>query len=195
MNIKFLYETTSLTLQNIADKLGIPFSVVFSYVKKHYSKEHRTERKSHCYRNSKLGSKNPMFGKVGSEHHNFVGAVSDNKGYWMQVKPGWYTGRRHSKHVFVHHIVVCENLNITEIPSKWNVHHCDFNSANNSFENLVLLTLSDHLRLHSYLKGATTMSKDSTLKWVEAHGTPWRRDDIVCSIQECIAVVNTTSGM
>ena len=63
MNIKFLYETTSLTLQNIADKLGIPFSVVFSYVKKHYSKEHRTERKSHCYRNSKLGSKNPMFGK------------------------------------------------------------------------------------------------------------------------------------
>jgi hypothetical protein len=89
--------------------------------------------------------------------------------------------------VFVHSLVVCENLGLTEIPKGWVVHHCDINPYNNSFDNLVMITMSDHTRLHRYLAGATTISKESTLKWVEAHGTPWKRDDIVCSAQECAA--------
>lgn len=194
MDIKYYYEETQLTLQNIADRLNLPFSVVFKYVKKNYTKEHRKTRKVKCYQNSKLGNKNPMFGKYAEAHHNFVGTVSDNKGYWMQLKPEWYTGRKHSKHVFVHHVVVCENLGITELPKGWNVHHCDFDASNNHFDNLVLMTMSDHMRLHHHLKSATTMSKDSTLKWVEAHGTPWRRDDIVCSTQECVAASNVADN-
>lgn len=186
MDIKFLYENTTLTMQHIADKLDIPYLRVFFYVKKHYTKEYRKSRKSICYKNSKLGNKNPMFGKEKENHHNFIGDVSDNKGYLMRLRPEWYTGRKKSKHVFSHSIVVCENLRLTEVPKGWVVHHCDLNPHNNSFDNLVLITASDHSRLHHYLAGATTISKESTLKWVEAHGTPWR-DDIVCSTQECVA--------
>lgn len=179
MNIKFLYDTTDLTLQAIADQLGITYKQVFKYVAANYSRAHRTQRKRISYAKSKAGALNPMHGVRGDEHHNFVGVVSDNKGYLMVLKPEWYTGRRGSKHVFEHSVSACLGLGITEIPRGWCVHHCDSNPHNNRFDNLVVLTMGDHQRLHHSLAGATTISKESTLKWVEAHGTPFRRDDIV----------------
>lgn len=176
MDIKYLYENTELTQQQIAAQLGIPWKRVFKYIKANYSSDYRKTRKAKCYRNSKLGAKNPMRGKTVEVHHNYIGVVSDNKGYWMQLKPEWYTGRKRSKHVFVHHVVVCLALGLTEVPGGWHVHHCDHNPRNNDFDNLVLIKAGDHQRLHISLRGATTISKESTLKWVEAHGTPWRND-------------------
>lgn len=179
-NIKYLYENTELTLQAIADYTGSTYKRVFNWVKNNYSKEYRTNRKRVSYRNSKTGELNPMSGKHGEKHHNFIGAVSDNKGYLMVLKPDWYTGRKRSKHVFQHHVVVCEHLGLSAIPKGGHVHHVDKNPYNNEFDNLVLMTASDHQRLHNtVLVGATTISKESTLKWVEAQGTPFRRDDIV----------------
>lgn len=187
MDIKTLYETTELPLEQIAKTLNCTRKKVFYYIKANYSKEVRKARKTLCYRNSKLGNKNPQHGKTGVLSLGYKGIVSDNKGYYLILKPVWYTGRKNSKHIFYHHFVVCNNLGLTEIPKKWCVHHCDENKINNDFKNLVLMTTSDHMKLHAVLKGATTISKESTLKWVEAHGTPFKRDDIVCSIQECIA--------
>jgi hypothetical protein len=169
--IKTLYENTELTLQQIADHTSTSPKQVFNYVARNYSREHRTERKRNSYRKSKTGSLNPMTGKTGSAHHNYVGVVGDSKGYLMELKPSWYTGRAGSKHVFQHHIVVCLSLGITEIPKGWCVHHVNENPHDNTFDNLVLMTLSDHQRLHQVLAGATTISKESTLKWVEAQGT------------------------
>ncbi|QHJ85749.1 MAG: HNH nuclease [Bacteriophage sp.] len=175
MDIKYLYENTELTIQQIANQIGSTYKRVYTFVKKNYSSEYRKKRKSISYRNSKLGDKNPMIGKTLEQHHNYKGVVSDNKGYLMVVKPDWYTGRKRSKHIFQHHEVVCRNLGITEVPKGWNVHHCDINPLNNSFDNLVLLTMQDHMRLHgTVLKGATTISKESTLKWVETYGTPFK---------------------
>lgn len=174
MDIKSLYENTDLTQQEIADKLEVHWKKVFKWVKANYSPEYRKTRKARCYRNSKLGDKNPMSGKTKDQHHNFMGLVSDNKGYLMVLKPEWYTGRKGSKHVFAHHIVVCIDLGITEIPKGWCVHHCDENTYNNEIDNLILVTLRDHVRIHRLLlKGATTISKESTAKWLEAHGTPY----------------------
>lgn len=178
-NIKKLIEETTLTLEQIAAQTGAGNKRT-RRVWMTYPVEFRTARKSGCYRLSKLGANNPMLGKRLHEHHNYIGVVSDGKGYLMAVKPSWYTGRKGSKHVFVHQLVVCEKLCLTAMPMGWAVHHCDENPHNNDFNNLVLMTISDHRRLHSSLKGATTISKESTLKWVEAHGTPWRHD-IVCS--------------
>ena len=175
MDIKTLYENTDLTQQEIADRLGIHWKRVFKWVKENYSSDYRKTRKARCYRKSKLGDLNPMKGKYGDQHHNFVGEVSDNKGYLMVVKPDWFTGRKKSKHVFVHHVVVCLALGITEIPKGYVVHHCDENPYNNDFGNLILITMGDHARLHKWLlKGATTISKESTAKWLEAHGTPYK---------------------
>jgi hypothetical protein len=186
MNINYLYENTDLTLQQIADTLGLKLTYVWKYVKNTYSSSYRKARKVNSYSKSKIGDKNPMSGKTSEKHHNYIGDISDGKGYLMRIKPEWYTGRAGSKHIFVHHIVICEHLGIYSIPKGWVVHHCDFNPHNNDISNLVLLKMGDHMKLHRYLEGATTISKESTLKWVETYGTPWC-DDIVCSIQECIA--------
>ena len=176
MDIKYLYENTELTQAQIAAKLGIPWKRVFKYIKANYSSEYRKTRKAKSYSNSKTGELNPMLGKRAEAHPRYVGVVSDSKGYWMQLKPAWYTGRRGSKHVFVHHLVVCTQLGLTAVPAGWHVHHCDADPRNNCFDNLVLILAGDHQRLHKSLEGATTISKESTLKWVEAHGTPWRND-------------------
>ena len=167
MDIKHYYENTDLTLEQIARVTGTSYKVVWTYVAKNYSKEYRTERKRNSYRLSKLGDLNPMFGNKAEQHHNFIGVVSDNKGYLMQIKPAWYTGRQRSKHVFVHHVVMCESNGTTCIPTGMCVHHCDFNPHNNSIDNLVLLSMGEHAALHAWL-GATTISKESTTKWLEA---------------------------
>jgi hypothetical protein len=183
MDIKFLIENTTYTQQEIGKILGYSQQRVSGLLKKLYSGEYRKSRKVNSYRNSKLGNKNPMTGKFLEKHPNFIGLVGDSKGYMMRIKPDWYTGRKHSKHIFEHHYVVCTNLGITQVPKGWCVHHCDENKVNNDFDNLVLMTISDHMKLHSQLKGVTTISKESTLKWVEAHGTLWR-EDIVSSAWE-----------
>lgn len=176
MDISKLYETTELTMQTIADQLGLTYKVVFNYIKKNYSPEYRRNRKAVTYRNSKLGAKNPMLGNTFELHPRYIGVVSDCKGYLMAVKPVWYTGRKASHHVFLHHIVMCEDAGLTEIPRGHCVHHCDFNPHNNDIDNLVLLTIGEHSALHSALAGATTISKESTAKWLEAHRAGIRYD-------------------
>lgn len=181
MDARFFIENTELTLGQIATRLGVGYKVVWN-VWKTYPAAFRKARKVRNYQRSKLGQNNPMHGKFGAAHHNFVGEVSDGRGYLMVLRPEWYTGRKRSKHVFAHHVVVCLGLGISSIPKGWCVHHCDEDPHNNDFSNLVLMTMADHTRLHQVMrKGATTTSKEGTLKWVEAHGTPFRRDDIVCS--------------
>lgn len=170
-----LYEKTDLTQREIAAKLGIGWKVVFNRCRSHYSSQYRKERQSRLLAKSKLGNLNPMTGKTGDEHPRYKGVVGDSKGYLMVLKPEWYTGRKGSKHIFEHHKVVCEALGLTSIPKGWAVHHVNEIKTDNVFENLVLMTMRDHVKLHSYLKeGATTISKESTLKWVEAHGTPFK---------------------
>ena len=158
--VKNLYETTEITLQEIADKVGSKLHQVWKLIASEYSVEFRAARKTNCYRNSKLGNKNPMAGKVGENHHGFVGDVSDGKGYMMRLKPEWYTGRKGCKHVFVHHVVMCEALGLTEIPRGWCVHHIDGDKVNNNPNNLAFLTIAAHTRLHQ-LERATTIPKGS----------------------------------
>lgn len=179
--LKHLYENTDMTQREIGKALGFKSGkAVFNYCVKNYSSAYRKARQERLLSKGKQGPLNPMFGKCGEEHPRFKGAVSDNKGYWMVLKPDWYTGRRGSKHVFLHSVVVCERLGWTEIPRGWCVHHCDSDPSNNDFDNLVAMTIQEHGLLHVALGGVTTISKESTLKWVEAHraGNSY---DIVCS--------------
>ena len=93
-----------------------------------------------------------MFGKRREEVSHFIGEVGDGYGYLQEVKPEWYTGRRGSKHVFKHHLVVCEALGLTCIPKGFVVHHVDGDPKNNELNNLALLTASAHSRLHQFQK-------------------------------------------
>lgn len=155
--LKKLIETTDLTQDEIGEILGLTRKQIWRRLYNIYSREFLRERKRRCYAKSKLGTKNPMYGKCGKLHHSYQGKVSDGKGYLLIIKPDWYTGRKGTKHIFYHHYVICKHFNITEIPKGFAVHHKDLNPHNNEISNLVLLTPSDHTKLHALLrKRATT---------------------------------------
>lgn len=112
----------------------------------YFTVEENKQRKSKMYTLCKLGSKNHMYGKVAN---NAKEIVEDGRGYVIQWKPTWYTGRSGSKYVYKHHLVMCEALGLTELPNGFNVHHIDGDKKNNSLNNLALLTLPGHSRLHN----------------------------------------------
>ena len=154
------YRTTLLTQQHIADKLGLTRTVVSQCINSHLTTEEKLTLKAKRYAVSKQGDNNPMKGKFGNEHHNFIGCVSDGNGYFMIIKPSWYTGRRGCKHVFEHSVVFCESLGITEVPKGFCIHHVDGDRTNNNMNNLAMMTLGAHTKLH-IRERSTTIPKGS----------------------------------
>ena len=156
--IKDLYENTELTIEAIANKVSMHKWKVFAFIAEEYTEEYRKKRKRLCYRNSSIGNKNPSYGKRGKDSKKFIGDISDGKGYILNLKPSWYTGRKGSKHVFKHTLVMCEALGLSELPKGYCVHHIDGNKTNNLLINLALMTVQAHSRLHQ-LERATTSRK------------------------------------
>lgn len=147
--LKELYENTTMTDVEIAKELGISTAWLYKgFLYKMYDRSYRKMRKQRNYQISKTGKKNPMKGKTGKKHHNYKERVSDGRGYWMILKPDWYTGRKGSNHIFEHSAVMCESLGITEIPEGFVVHHIDGDKKNNNINNLALMNMGAHTRLH-----------------------------------------------
>lgn len=151
-----LFDTTELTYNQIAEELGTTYKVVSTRIHKKYTRDQIKDRKARTYRNSKLGNKNPMLGKVGEKHPYYKGVVSDCKGYLLILKPEWFTGRKKSKHIFYHHYVLCKALGLTEIPKGFSVHHIDKDPLNNNLDNLALLTNTEHRRIHLEERATTS---------------------------------------
>lgn len=96
-----------------------------------------------------VGSQRPKRYPLDSQKYGDV--VEDGNGYLMCLKPDWYTGRKNAKYVFLHTLVMCEALGLTELPKGFCVHHIDFNRYNNDISNLALMTVSAHSKLHSLM--------------------------------------------
>jgi hypothetical protein len=159
--LKELYETTKLSTDVIGSKVGMEGHKVRAWARALYDNEYRKARKKHCYRASKLGGKNPMFGKNGEAHHNKKDRCEDGKGYYIVLKPEWFTGREGSKHIFEHHAVYCKANNLTEMPKGMCIHHLDENKMNNSIGNLIMLSNGDHRRLHIWINLQNISGKET----------------------------------
>ena len=144
-----LYMSTDISMANLCREVKLENYMVQQALRATFSEEEIKQRKSSLYRQSKLGDNNPMKGKTGENHHNWIGGVvEDGQGYLMVKKPEWYTGRKGSDYVFQHSVVMCEALGLTEIPKGFVVHHIDRNTKNNHISNLALMELTAHTRLH-----------------------------------------------
>lgn len=148
-----LFSTTHMTMNDICKEVKLENYVVQDVIKNNFSEEYINNRKSRIYRRSKIACKNPMFGLRGDETSQWIGGiVDDGNGYDMVKKPEWYTGRKGSDYVFLHSVVVCQALGITEMPKGFVVHHIDGNKKNNNIDNLALMTNSGHGVLHSLIR-------------------------------------------
>ena len=161
-----LFEESDLTLQQIADYLGGTYKHTFNVVAKNYSSAQRRNRKKKNYSKSRIGSNNPSFGRKGEDSFRWEsGKYFDKSGYVMVTKPDWYTARKGSKYIFEHHEVYCLHNNITQIPKGHCIHHRNFIKDNNDIDNLLLMSLGDHTKLHARLrKGAETIENTRNLK-------------------------------
>ena len=151
--LKRLYEETNLTDAQIAEELGISVTWLYrGFLYNMYDRDYRKMRKQRSYQLSKKGDKNPMKGKYKEQHPNYKERVSDGRGYWMILRPEWYTGRTGCNHVFEHSVVMCKALGLTEIPAGFVIHHIDGDKHNNDISNLALMTNAAHSKLHQQLR-------------------------------------------
>lgn len=159
-----LYANTDLSVQQIQKQVNMRYNRVWSVIRGNFSEEFIANRKHTEYAKSKFGEKNPMYGKKGAEHHNYKGVVSDGKGYLMCLKPNWYTGREGSRHVFVHTVVMCEALGLTEMPKGWIVHHIDGDKHNNDINNLALMMNAAHVKLHTFERNHCKVQRSEIIR-------------------------------
>lgn len=134
-----LYRTTEQPMKEIADHLRLSMSNTHEILKRNLPEEERKHLKSARYRNTKIGEKNPQFGKRPA---NFIGECSDGRGYLTALVDG--------KRYFVHRIVVAQMLGLhpSRLPENLAVHHIDGNRVNNNPDNLALVTRRGHINLH-----------------------------------------------
>jgi hypothetical protein len=133
-----------LIIKDIAKLLNTTEHNIQAVIKNNMSPEEHKLQKTVRYSQGKMGDKNPMKGKTGEQHHNYIGDCSDHKGYFTRL----YKGKR----IFTHHAVILEALGIDKIPDQFVVHHIDDDPSNNSLDNLALCTRKGHMTIHSLQK-------------------------------------------
>lgn len=124
----------------IAKMLNTRSANITESLRRHMPEAEYAALKSLKYSASKLGSKNPMFGKHGTAHHNWKGACEDGRGYLTIL---WGGKRR-----FLHQVVMMKALGVKALPDGMAVHHIDEDPKNNALDNLALVTRAGHQRIH-----------------------------------------------
>lgn len=166
-----LYKCTNATMSDICKETKLEYCILQSILRKYFTEEEMKKRKSRIYRQSKLGSKNPQYNiktpRLSDESIEEVDGtdrVPTGDGWYIEVKkPSWYTGRAKSGTVFEHTVVMCQALGLTELPKGYVVHHIDRNRHNNNINNLALMSLSAHSRLHILERKMILMQGSETI--------------------------------
>ena len=105
--------------------------------------QHEMHKRAAIESTTRVGLANPRY-----RHDN----VSSIRGYKAVRPPAWYTGYVSRGFVREHILLMCEKFGWTELPKGYEVHHKDGDKLNNSLDNLVVLTKSEHAKVHSQHK-------------------------------------------
>ena len=143
---------SDLQLRSVLSKYKADYATVRRLWLSKYSISEYKNRISRLNRLAKTGSKNPMFGKFGDKHHSYVPVQHTISGYCRVHVPSWYTGPNKSGRVSEHIVKYCEYHGLTEIPQATVVHHINENKKDNSKDNLVLMSIGQHMKHHGLEK-------------------------------------------
>ena len=114
---------------------------------------------------SKTGDRNPMKGMTGKQHPRYRDGYINWQGYNHIDAPSWYEGTTKARKVMEHVIVGCEKYGLARLPKGYVIHHKDEDKLNNHPDNLELLTISEHMKVHAELRrqsqGVTTIPEGS----------------------------------
>ena len=132
-----LFKTTYMSLLDIQHEVGVNYETMMLVLKENFS-QYDIDRRVSTYKGTD---------------------VVDGKGYVIVPKPEWYVGRKNSKYVYLHSVVMCESLGIVEIPKGFCVHHIDGDKTNNDISNLCLLTIEAYSKLHQIQRKMCTVKR------------------------------------
>lgn len=154
---------TDLSQEEVMKLRGLSYRVVRRYWSQWFGPDLLRQRASRLKALTKLGDKNPMFGKTGDKHHNYV-EVTYVQGYRCLQAPDWYLGKVDKGRVYEHILVWCSNHGQVTLPKGRVVHHIDLDKENNSPSNLMVMTISQHMKLHNALRRGDTESAETILQ-------------------------------
>ena len=150
-----------MSYQDIAAKLEVSNWIVGDIARRLLPKDLKKIRYSYHCSKSKHGSDNPMFGRTRDNHPNHSDGDVFVIGYKTEWAPDWWQGLIvKSGRVYQHQRVWAESLNQTCVPKGCVIHHIDLNKLNNSAENLQLLTISEHMRLHAEIRKVQRLERN-----------------------------------
>jgi len=89
-----------------------------------------------------IGQKRPKI--QGQNHPNYKGGFIDEDGYRIICMKG--------KRCQEHQVIWLRYNNLKEIPKGYCIHHKNGNKSDNRIENLILMKINEHSRLHSLLQ-------------------------------------------
>ena len=156
---------TSDTLKTIAKTMGVSTHMIQKYWMRWFSDDEHDERKCRVDSYRAMGTKNPMWGRKGEKHPNYVnGPILSSDGYLLVMRPSWYATTRRSR-IRQHSVVYCEHNQLTKIPKGYAVHHINEVRTDNRIENLQMMTISEHMKLHcKRRKSAETIPNGSRVQ-------------------------------
>lgn len=134
--VALCYRQELVTVGEVAERFGVNHVTARAMIRAYMTDEEFNTLKGTRYQKSKLGEKNPQFGK------RWASDCEDGRGY--------LTRRVDGIRYFVHHIVMAEYLGIhpSQLPKGVTIHHIDENTRNNTIDNLCLSTGHGHQKIH-----------------------------------------------
>jgi len=137
-------------VKDIAKKHGVSRWLIGQIQTNRLDKDVSKARISYWCAYHKFGDKNPMFNVKRELHPTYTTPNKIVVGYNTVEAPSWWKGSlTDGFRAYEHHIVCCEALGLTSMPSGHVVHHIDHNKLNNSIENLQMMTRSKHMSYHA----------------------------------------------
>jgi len=146
-----------LGLEDMARKLRVRYTHVQQIIAAHFTQEEITYREG-LSRSKAKETHFSLSPDLMEEIHKQAHYTPDGKGYLLMLKPFWVTGKVGSKHIYVHQVVMMENLQITCIPAGFVVHHVNGDRTDNRIGNLALLTNEAHLKQHQVTQTSSELT-------------------------------------
>jgi hypothetical protein len=155
--------TNRIAMHRIQGRLGISYVTLRRYLATKYTCAEIKSRAKELLAISKLGENNPMYGRCRMLHHNAKPRTTNSAGYIEVFSPLWYKGSTDGNKVYEHIVVYCATHALTLIQEGYIVHHLNGDRTYNCPSNLLLMTVSDHIKYHWLIRKGDTESATTIL--------------------------------
>lgn len=142
------YSCSSTHILRILKANNVSIRCPSEALKLSHSRESVKDKLSKSSFNRRLSekAKNKLRLRVGSKNHNWRNGLTITKSGYLQFTNSSCNGEHRNKLL---HIIICEHKYNRKLIKGEHVHHIDGNKLNNNPNNLIILSASEHAKIHT----------------------------------------------